>query len=152
MFKFNPKKLKVIYRDKVDKNKLEIPRKYTLTHSDRTGDLFLTIGTAYDYGNIDYNIRDDVLAFWEKNDKYYLKVKLEVDNGGTIQKIITRDKIFREELPLALNAIVYGDRMLFENNRILYGTHIIVCFKSKNEKYNVMEDWGEIKDYKYKEE
>ena len=37
MFKFNPKKLKVIYRDEVDSNKLEIQRMYTLTHSDRTG-------------------------------------------------------------------------------------------------------------------
>ena len=46
---------------------------------------------------------------------------------------------------------VYGDKMLFENNKMLYKAHIIVYFKSKNEKYNVIEDWGEIKDYKYKE-
>lgn len=151
MFKFNPKKLKVIYRDEVDRNKLEIPRKYTLTHSDRPGNLFLTIGKTYDYKSIDYNIRDEVLAFWEKSDKYYLKVKLEVDNGSSLPKIIIRNKIFREDLPLALNAIVYGDKMLFENNKMLYKAHIIVYFKSKNEKYNVIEDWGEIKDYKYKE-
>ena len=94
MFKFNPKKLKVIYRDEVDRNKLEIPRKYTLTHSDRTGNLFLTIGKTYDYKSIDYNIRDEVLAFWEKSDKYYLKVKLEVDNGSSLPKIIIRNKIF----------------------------------------------------------
>ena len=43
MADFNPEKLHIIYKDSVDVDKLVLPRKYTLTHSDSTGDLFLTI-------------------------------------------------------------------------------------------------------------
>ena len=81
--------------------------------------------------------------------KYYLKVKLEVDNGESLVKVILRNKIFREELPLALKAIVYGDRLMIENNKFLYYSHVIVYFKSKIEKYNSIEEWGVLGDYKY---
>ena len=130
MYKFNPNKLKVIYRQEINKKLLETPRKYTLTHSDKTANLFLTIGKTYDYKSINYNMRDEVFASWEKDDKYYLKVKLEVDNGESLVKVILRNKIFREELPLALKAIVYGDRLMIENNKFLYYSHVIVYFKS----------------------
>ena len=46
MYKFNPNKLKVIYRQEINKKLLETPRKYTLTHSDKTANLFLTIGNV----------------------------------------------------------------------------------------------------------
>ena len=54
MYKFNPNKLKVIYRQEINKKLLETPRKYTLTHSDKTANLFLTIGKTYDYKSINY--------------------------------------------------------------------------------------------------
>ena len=149
LYKFNPNKLKVIYRQEINKKLLETPRKYTLTHSDKTANLFLTIGKTYDYKSINYNMRDEVFASWEKDDKYYLKVKLEVDNGESLVKVILRNKIFREELPLALKAIVYGDRLMIENNKFLYYSHVIVYFKSKIEKYNSIEEWGVLGDYKY---
>ena len=149
MYKFNPNKLKVIYRQEINKKLLETPRKYTLTHSDKTANLFLTIGKTYDYKSINYNMRDEVFASWEKDDKYYLKVKLEVDNGESLVKVILRNKIFRDELPLALKAIVYGDRLMIENNKFLYYSHVIVYFKSKIEKYNSIEEWGVLGDYKY---
>ena len=148
MFKFNPDKLKVIYKQEIDKEIFEIPRKYTLTHSDKTANLFLTIGKTYDYKIIDYNIRDEVLASWERNDKYYLKVNLQLDNGKLNKNIILRNKIFREELPLAINTIVYADNSMLENNKFLYYSHIIVYFKSKIEKYSSIEDWGVLRDYK----
>ena len=116
MYKFNPNKLKVIYRQEINKKLLETPRKYTLTHSDKTANLFLTIGKTYDYKSINYNMRDEV---------------------------------FGEELPLALKAIVYGDRLMIENNKFLYYSHVIVYFKSKIEKYNSIEEWGVLGDYKY---
>jgi len=43
MSEFNPEKLTVEYRDIVTATKPIIPRRYTLTHSDDTGELFLTI-------------------------------------------------------------------------------------------------------------
>ena len=44
MSKFIPEKLFVEYKDKVDIDTKNKDRKYTLTHSDETADLFLTIG------------------------------------------------------------------------------------------------------------
>ena len=41
-----------------------IGRKYTLTHSDITADLFLTIGLEYAYDEIS-EMRDEVLAEWQ---------------------------------------------------------------------------------------
>lgn len=44
------------------------PRRYTLTHSDSTGDLFLTVGAEYDRKQVSgwYTrfMRDEVLAEW----------------------------------------------------------------------------------------
>ncbi len=52
MSNFNPEKLFVTYKDGVTATGPIIPRRYTLTHSDVTGDLFLTIGCQYAWENI----------------------------------------------------------------------------------------------------
>ncbi|MFX1448611.1 MAG: staygreen family protein, partial [Promethearchaeota archaeon] len=75
MADLNPEKLHLKFKDSVGKVKLELPRKYTLTHSDSTGELFLTIGAEYDYEQISslYTrfMRDEVLAEWKKSNNYY---------------------------------------------------------------------------------
>jgi len=59
-------KLHVTFHAGTSPGILEFPRCYTLTHSDRTGDLFLTIGAKYDQKQIAglYTrlMRDEVLA------------------------------------------------------------------------------------------
>lgn len=149
MFKFQPEKLNVNYKDKIGISSPLIPRKYTLTHSDESGELFLSIGSKYDLDQIDYNNRDEVLGSWEKDGEYYLLITVEVDNGDELSNTIKRDKIFRQELPLALVAIIYGDNLLLENNKGLYEAPIRVKFNSKINEYNVLEEWGIVKDYKY---
>ena len=42
MGEINPDKVHIKLNEKIPKNNSFIPRKYTLTHSDATGDLFLT--------------------------------------------------------------------------------------------------------------
>lgn len=148
MGKFQQEKLNVSYKDKIGAKEPISQRKYTLTHSDETGELFLSIGKKYDFANINYNTRDEVLGCWEKDDKYYLLITLEVDNGSDITTTIKRDRIFRKELPLALMAIVCGDNLFFENNKELYEATIIVKFNSEINEYNTLEEWGKIKDYK----
>lgn len=148
MGKFQQEKLNVSYKDKIGAKEPISQRKYTLTHSDETGELFLSIGKKYDFDNINYNTRDEVLGCWEKDDKYYLLITLEVDNGSDITTTIKRDRIFRKELPLALMAIVCGDNLFFENNKELYEATIIVKFNSEINEYNTLEEWGKIKDYK----
>ena len=149
MFKFQPSKLNVDYKGNVGTKEPMIPRKYTLTHSDESGELFLSIGKNYDFDQINYNIRDEVLGSWEKDDKEYLLITLEVDNGDDISNTIKRDKIFRQEIVLALMAIVYGDNLFFENNKELYEAPVRVKFNSKFSEYDTLEDWGMVKDYKY---
>lgn len=149
MSKFQPEKLNVSYKDKISINSSLIPRKYTLTHSDESGELFLSIGSKYDLDQIDYNNRDEVLGSWEKDNEYYLLITVEVDKGEDLSNTIRRDKIFRQELPLVLMAIIYGDNLLLENNKELYESPIRVKFNSKINEYNMLEEWGKVKDYKY---
>ena len=149
MSKFQPEKLNVSYKDEIRTKTFLFPRKYTLTHSDESGELFLSIGKKYDFDQINYNVRDEVLGSWEKDDKEYLLITLEVDNGDDISNTIKRDKIFRQEIVLALMAIVYGDNLFFENNKELYEAPVRVKFNSKFSEYDTLEDWGMVKDYKY---
>lgn len=149
MTKFQPNKLNVSYKDEIGTKNFLLPRKYTLTHSDENGELFLSIGKNYDLDKINYNVRDEVLGSWEKDDKEYLLITLEIDNGEEIGNTINRDRIFRQELTLALIAIIYGDNLLFENNKELYESPIRVKFNSKFSEYDTLEEWGQIKDYKY---
>ena len=149
MVKFQPDKLKVSYKDEIGIKNFLPPRRYTLTHSDESGELFLSIGKKYDFDKINYNVRDEVIGSWEKDDKNYLLVTVEVDNGDDISDTIKRDKIFRQEIVLALMAIVYGDNLFFDNNKELYEAPVRVKFNSKFSEYDSLEELGKVKDYKY---
>lgn len=149
MVDFEPDKLNISYKDEIGIKDFIYPRKYTLTHSDEDGQLFLSIGKKYDLDQINYIFRDEVLGSWEEDDKDYLFITLEIDNNENIGDTVRRDKIFREELPLALMAIIYGDNLFLENNKELYEAPIIVKFNSKFEEYDTLEEWGKVKDYKY---
>ncbi|MGL4772963.1 MAG: staygreen family protein [Clostridium sp.] len=147
MGEFKKEKLHVNFRDGVEKYGPSIPRCYTLTHSDITGDLFLDIGKKHSYEKIT-SMRDEVLGEWGKlSGGYILKIDLHVDGALGNGNVEIRDMIFRRELPLALKAIVYGDRELILGNENLKKASIIVNFNSMNEKYNKVEYWGDVEDY-----
>lgn len=147
MSKFIPEKLFVEYKDKVDIDTKNKDRKYTLTHSDETADLFLTIGKKYDYEKTN-ETRDEVLAEWKVVDgRDILSVYLQVSLDSSLNKTIIRDKVFREELSLALNAIIYGDKDFIKENSELYKATVIINFKSDIPKYNKIEEWGIVIDY-----
>ncbi len=147
MSKFIPEKLFVEYKDNVDINTERKYRKYTLTHSDETADLFLTIGKKYDYEKTN-ETRDEVLAEWKESDgTNILNIYIQVSLDSELSKTIIRDKVFREELPLALRAIIYGDKDFINKNPELYKTTIIINFKSDIPKFNKIEEWGVVLDY-----
>ncbi|MEW8972212.1 MAG: staygreen family protein, partial [Mesobacillus sp.] len=82
MSKFKPEKLKVTFIPPATAFVLIDGRKYTLTHSDITGELFLSIGNVYDYQAINYEMRDEVLADWITiNGEYLLYGKVYISNG-----------------------------------------------------------------------
>ena len=127
-------------------------RCYTLTHSDFTGDMFLTIGCAYDKKQVSglYTrlMRDEVLSELVKTDTgWELRVHCHVSGGMVLGKAKWRNDIFHAELPLALEAIIYGDRALFTSDAGLGEASIKVHFHSPLSKYNRVEDWGTVPDY-----
>lgn len=143
MLNFEPEKLHLKIMDEEPCYNLT-PRKYTLTHSDETGELFLTVGKNYEYSKA----ADQVLAEWVAEDgKYSLNLYIEVDGGAGLTQTVGRDKMFREALPLVLKAIVYGDKEFLDSHKEVMNAPIIVNFRSSIPEYNKVEDWGAVKDY-----
>jgi hypothetical protein len=122
-----------------------------LTHSDRTGDLFLTIAHEFNKKQLrgwqTRIMRDEVLAEWLKTENIYsLHVYCQLSGG--IGSLKFRDKIFRQELPLVLEAFRFGDQKFFHANPFLDRMNIWVHFRSKKAKYNKIEDWGFPENYR----
>ncbi|MFC1488153.1 staygreen family protein [Thermoproteota archaeon] len=144
--------LKVKYLHDLNPKGPLTPRCYTLTHSDFTGKLFLSIGIEFDKKAISgfYTkiMRDEVLAEWlnDEND-YSIHVYCHVSGGIIIGRAGWRDSIFRREMPLVLKAICQGDKDLFISNPDLVNSPIIVHFQSSNKKYKKVEIWGTPNDY-----
>lgn len=120
-----------------------IQRRYTLTHSDSTGELFLTIGLQYAWDKIN-PMRDEVLGEWITNgNSLYYCVYIYIDQGQYNPNVSAkRIEIFRRELPLALTAIRYGDRFFFDAYPDLDHASIIVNFMSAYPQFARQENWG----------
>ncbi len=147
MKKLNPDKLYVEFRNGVTMTKPIIGRRYTLTHSDITADLFLTIGLDYAYDKISA-MRDEVLGEWRMNQGFpFLYVYVYIDGQFDPAVSAMRNEIFRRELPLALEAIRYGDRKFFAAHSELDHAPIWIHFDSTNPAYNQFEYWGTPNDY-----
>ncbi|MCT8137804.1 staygreen family protein [Anaerobacillus sp. CMMVII] len=147
MYRLDPEKLFVEFNPPITAKEPIIPRRYTLTHSDITAELFLTIASEYAFDKIT-SMRDEVLAEWKThNVSIYLHVYLYVGDFGP-DVTATRNAIFRRELPLAMEAIVYGDRQFFSTHPNLNQAQIWVHFDSPDPNYNKFEYWGTPMDYK----
>jgi hypothetical protein len=152
MVRLHPEKLKVRFDNDIDPEVPNLPRKYTLTHSDSTGELFLTIASEYDRKQISglYTrfMRDEVLAEWILDaERPSLHVYCHVSGGIIFGRAKWRKTIFRQEMPLVLEAIRYGDRRLFENMLEYDKGRIFIHFQ-KSGKDDSVEDWGKPSDYR----
>ena len=152
MSRLKPEKLLTRLVEGTGRDGPVVPRRYTLTHSDSTGDLFLTVGADYDRDQISgwYTrfMRDEVLAEWtEESDGPTLHVHCHVSGGVAVGTAGWRDAIFRRELPLVLEAFRYGDRPLFEAHPELDRASILVHFHASQARYNCTESWGAPADY-----
>ncbi len=148
MKRLNPDKLNVEFRPGVTVTDPVLGRKYTLTHSDITAELFLVIGLQFAYDKVTSS-RDEVLAEWRYyNGSTILYTYVYVDGQFGPAVSATRDQIFRRELPLALEAIRYGDRAFFLAHPELDTAPIWIRFDSTNPQYNRFEYWGTPNDYK----
>ena len=109
MRRLRREKLRTRYLPGIGEDGPVTPRRYSLTHSDLTGDLYLTVGRDYDYGRLSawYTrlMRDEVLAEWQtENGELILAVHCHVSGGLVFVPAKLRDAIFRRELPGALEA------------------------------------------------
>ena len=130
-----------------------VPRRYTLTHSDFTGDLYLTIGLEFEQDQISrwYTrlMRDEVLAEWTALERdLTLVVHCHVSGGLVFGWPRLRCAIFRRELPLVLEAIRWGDRALFDGNPGLDAAFVLVHFHASQQRYNTTEEWGSPGSYR----
>ncbi len=78
---------------------------------------------------------------------YLYYVYLYVDGQYSPTEAAMRNYIFRRELPIALEAIRYGDREFFSMYTELDYSPIIVYFMSTNTEFNRIENWGTFSDY-----
>ena len=153
MTRLIPKKLHVKFLPGINPGGLETPRYYTLTHSDTTGDLFLSIGSSYHkeqtsrlYTRL---MRDEVLAEFKKGSEgSSFNVYCHVSGGFVFGRASWRYNIFCSELSLALEAIRFGDRVFFNHDPKLDQIPVMVHFKSTDRKFNKTEEWGSLGDYR----
>jgi magnesium dechelatase len=150
--RLDPDKLQVRFEG-VQPDVMTLPRRYTLTHSDKTGDLYLTISREYDHKQISgfYTriMRDEVLAEWQtEQDTLVLHVHCHVSGGFVFGTASLRESIFRRELPLVLEAIRHGDRELAAKDPNLDQAQILVHFNKSKPETCKTEPWGHLGDYK----
>lgn len=151
---FEASKLKVLFLgDGKDRRPDELPRAYTLTHSDITAKLTLAVSQSINKAQIQgwYNRlqRDEVLAEWKKSQgSMSLHVHCHISGGhwllDTIAKL--RFYIFRKELPVVLEAFRYGDENLFKNHPELEEALVWVYFHSNVKEFNRVECWGPLRE------
>jgi len=153
MSRFRPEKLHIDYLSGVTLEAPATPRRYTLTHSDLTGDLFLSIGADYNRKQISglYTrvMRDEVLAEWkEDEDGLALHVYCHVSGGLVFGRANWRESIFRSEMPLVLETIRHGDSRFFEANPELDESPIFIHFQSSKRNHSKIEAWGTPADFR----
>jgi hypothetical protein len=148
----DPSRLRVTCVQDVTPGEFSLPRRHTLTHSDITGVLFLSIGRDFDRRRISrpYTrlMRDEVLSeFATDSGGFELRVFCHVSGGFVIGSARWRYSIFRSELPLALEAICFGERLLLEKHLLLNKARVTVHFESSQACFNKEEKWGIMGDY-----
>jgi len=157
MSTLNPEKLHTKFIGEAHPEGPPDTRRYTLTHSDATGDLFLSVGKDYDYKAISgfYTriMRDEVIAELIENQKRYeLHVYCHVSGGLVFGGAKWRYEIFQRHLRQVLQAFRYGDEVFYAAYPHYASAQVVVHFQSANSRYHLVENWGSINDYAYPDE
>lgn len=148
--KLNPQKVFVQYREKMNPYEPVINRKYTITHSDTTAELFVFVGETYAEDQIT-KMRDEVKISWMQNEDekgLTLAGTVAVSGKGIQGSAFIRNQIFYNEMPTALQALRQADRFLFDQDPNLDQTPVFIYFMSDDAKYDKLYDFGVIGDYK----
>ena len=145
----SPQKVFVQYRGNMNPYGSIRDRKYTITHSDLTADLFVFVGENYAEDKVTA-MRDEVRIAWEhKGGGMILMGSVLVDGEGVTGAPAIRNKIFYEEMPTALQALRQADRFLFTQYPELDKAMVVIRFISANPAYNKTYNFGQIGNYQY---
>lgn len=152
MSELRPESLHVTYHSDISAQQLTLPRKYTLTHSDLTGELFLSIDAEYDRKQISgfYTrlMRDEVLAELKRESGgYCLHVYCHVSGGMALGSAAWRNDILHHHMRMVIEALHYAERSLSAAHPELDEAKVWVHFISHRIKYNQVEDWGLFQAY-----
>ncbi|HCT64427.1 MAG TPA: hypothetical protein DIC60_04020 [Lachnospiraceae bacterium] len=148
MKKLSPKKVFAQYRDTMAPYEPLAERKYTITHSDVTAELFVFISCKFAEDQIN-RMRDEVRIAWEQNNnKLALMGSVIIAGKNIIGPPKIRNTIFYNEMPTALQALRQADRFLFDKNPYLDNTPVLIHFISSNPEYDKIHDFGPIGNYK----
>jgi hypothetical protein len=140
-------KLHVTLTDAARRDAPLTPRRYTLTHSDRTGDLFLAIGREYDHKALralQVRLeRDEVLGEWVVAEDGPQLVLHMMAQGGLpfFGTAAMRCRIFRHYREMVLEALQCGDRGLAAAHPEVAAAPIIACFHWRHRREE-REPWG----------
>ena len=152
MSQLDPSKLHVRAQPGLTADLLALPRRYTLTHSDRTGDLFLTIADDFDRDQISgwYTrlMRDEVMAEWVMTPEGpALDIHCHVSGGVVFGSAAWRDSILRTHMPQVIEAVRQGDAALFAAQAQLDYAPVRVHFHSHLAALDRIETWGVLGNY-----
>jgi hypothetical protein len=144
----NPQKVFVQYRDIMKPYEPVMERKYTITHSDITAELFVFVAENYAEDQIT-SMRDEVRIAWRQSKKGLALIgSVIVDGEGVLGSAYIRNIIFYKEMPTALQALRQADRFLFDKEPNLDNTPVFIHFISNNPAYDKIYDFGTIGIYK----
>jgi hypothetical protein len=148
---FEAAKLKTLFLGADKEHPDELPRIYTLTHSDITSKITLAISSEINKAQLKgwYSKlqRDEVVAEWKRvQGKMSLHVHCHISGGNFLHNLIAnlRFYIFRKELPVVLEAFRHGDEELLKTYPDLDNAMVWVYFHSNVKDYNRVECWGPL--------
>ncbi|RDI45857.1 staygreen family protein [Falsibacillus pallidus] len=149
MREFHPEKLSVLLLPPATPFFPVEGRKYTLTHSDLTGDMFLSAGCQFDFEKVNMLMRDEVLAEWVLHmGQHFLQAKVHISSGEYDENHASvRYMIFQKELSIALKAIANGDRLFYTYFPWLLDMPIYVEFESIYPAFQQIQYFGTIRQY-----
>ena len=148
MKELQPQKVFVQYRDSIMPDEPLYGRRYTITHSDTTAQLFVFVAKQYAEDQIT-EMRDEVRVAWEQGKKGLALIgSVLVDGEGVEGNAYIRNRIFYQEMPTALKALRQADRFLFVREPSLDSTPIYIHFISNYPSYHRTYDFGVIGSYR----